>query len=159
MAKQNILRNIIYGLPYNNLFRKCRWQGSFKVGSTKKIKVIEIEMKAKWLKQRLAIHVWKKNTPWERIRTPIKSKAAGQIWPAPSPLDHQHLLNSLLFCVTDGKQKDKVSFDFQENDSLFRKVFIQPVGGWVKKYLCKVSTLRLHKWKTYRARFQTQHPL
>ena len=34
---------------------------------------------------------------------------------------------------------------FQENKDLFRKMFILSVGRWGQKYLCKVSTFRLHK--------------
>ena len=68
-----------------------------------------------------------------------------------------HLLEILLFYVTGGKQKDKVLLDFQGTKSL-RKMFILSVGRCGKKYLCKVSTLRLHK-KNHRANFQTQHPL
>ena len=36
---------------------------------------------------------------------------------------------------------------------------IQSVGRCAKNYLCKVSTLKLHKQKNYRAKFQTQYPL
>ena len=56
-----------------------------------------------------------------------------------------HQLNMLLFNVTGGKQKDYVLLDFQENKDLFQKVFILSVGRCGQKYLCKVSTLRLHK--------------
>ena len=48
----------------------------------------------------------------------------------------------LLLSVTGGKQNDSV---FQENDRLLGKMFISYVGRCGKKYLCKVSMLRLHK--------------
>ena len=38
----------------------------------------------------------------------------------------------LLFSVTGGKQKDFLLFDFQENNSLCKKMFIPSVGRYGK---------------------------
>ena len=42
--------------------------------------------------------------------------------------EYGYLLNMLLFSVAGGKREHLVLFDFQENNRLFRKMFISSVG-------------------------------